>query len=438
LLEKNYDCLVIGGGIAGLYCAKILVNSGKKVALIEKETLGGTALRWGALPVKIASDYFKNNSEDEFIPYYRKSLNKLEEKIDLLIQKSNLDLFYGEGEFIDENTFLVGEYLIKASHIVIATGTSPKSTKEFIIDKEKVITYKEAANFNQLKEKIIILGANVEGVELANVLSKLNKEIILVEKKHLILPDDDFDLTYPIERDLVENNVTIMTDSEVIKAYTKDDCVEAILKDGSTIVADKLLVTMMNKPNIPKGVERLNIDFDENGIKVDNNFRTTQENIFAIGDVNGKLCMAHAAINQAIQVAEHIIYSREIHQNYDNLPRAVFASLEIAGVGMNESQIKHDRYKIGICEFKDTWRAVSKLYVEGFVKVIADLNDNIMGIWMVGKNVSEYIGLMDLLFKKKINALDIKRGLIIHPTLNEAVLEAVLNLKEIDKKCTRQ
>ena len=91
MLEKNYDCLVIGGGIAGLYCAKILVNSGKKVALIEKETLGGTALRWGALPVKIASDYFKNNSEDEFIPYYRKSLNKLEEKIDLLIQKSNLD-----------------------------------------------------------------------------------------------------------------------------------------------------------------------------------------------------------------------------------------------------------------------------------------------------------------------------------------------------------
>lgn len=431
MLRKKYDCLVIGGGIAGIYCSKILAKSGKRVAIIEKEKLGGTALRWGALPVKVALDYFKHNNRDEFLSYYRDCLNMIEKKIDLEIKKSNVDLYYGEGEFIDENTFLVGEYLIKASHIVIATGTSPKSTKEFIIDEEKVITYKEAANFNNSREKIIIMGANVEGVELAYVLSKLNKEVVLVERENQILPDDDMDLTYPIERNLLENNVIIKKNCEIIKADIKENFVEVILKDGNTLIADKLLVTMMNKPNIPKGLEKLNIYYDEFGISVDDNFRTTQENIFAIGDVNGKLGMAHIAINQAIQVAEYILYNREIKLDYDNLPRAVFTSPEIAGVGVNESQIKEARYKIGKCKFKDTWRGISRFDIEGFVKVITDLDENILGIWMVGENVSEYIGLLDILLKKRVNVVDIKRGLTIHPTLNEAILEAVLNLEEV-------
>jgi len=188
---------------------------------------------------------------------------------------------------------------------------------------------------------------------------------------------------------------------------------------------------MMNKPNIPKGLEKLNIYYDEFGISVDDNFRTTQENIFAIGDVNGKLGMAHIAINQAIQVAEYILYNREIKLDYDNLPRAVFTSPEIAGVGVNESQIKEARYKIGKCKFKDTWRGISRFDIEGFVKVITDLDENILGIWMVGENVSEYIGLLDILLKKRVNVVDIKRGLTIHPTLNEAILEAVLNLEEV-------
>lgn len=446
--NKNYDIIVIGGGIAGYESARALVRGGKSVALIEKDILGGTSLRWGALPIKKILDTFKNikrynhykvieNAENiilklDFLLNWDKSLSELDDKIKNGLLDLNVDIYFGDGEFLDSDTFKVGNEILKSQYFIIATGTEPSSIKSIPIDDKMIITHKKVIDLNEIPKSVIVLGGNVEGVEIAALYAEMGAEVTIVEQEDRILRGNDEDLIEPIEANLKSKNVTIINGIGAKAGEVYGDKVVITLEDGKEISAEKAVVTFIRKPNIPKGIENTKIKFDENRIIVDENLETDEDGIFAIGDINGIFGMAHVAIQQGLQVANYILKNNPIELSYEILPRAIFTLPEMAGVGKQEIELKEENipYKIGMVEFKDTWRGWSKDIINGFVKVLLDENNVLLGIWMVGENVSEYIGLIGVLIKQKKTADEILSNLIIHPSLTEAISEAIAQVKD--------
>lgn len=451
--NRKYDVIVIGGGIAGYQSARALARGGKAVALVEKDQLGGTALRWGALPIKKVLDSFKNIKKInyngikgiaenivlklELILKWDEDFNKLDNKLKYSLLEDNIDLYYGDGEFLDSKTFKLNDEILESEYFIIATGTEPDSIKDIPIDGINIITHREAIDLRNLPKDIIILGGNVEGVELAALYAEIDVDVTLIEKESSILLGNDEDLIIPIEEHLKTKNVRIIKGIGANKAEIFEDKVRILLENGKEVLAEKVLVTFKRKPNFPKGIENTNIKTGENKIIVNENLLTDEENIFAIGDINGILGMAHVAIQQGLKVADYILKDIPIDISYEILPRAIFTLPEMAGVGRQEWELKEEgiSYKVGTYEFKDSWRGWAKGIEEGFVKVLLDEQNIILGIWMVGENVSEYIGLMGILVKEKKTADDILSNLIIHPSLTETILEAILQAK--DKKVVK-
>jgi len=429
-MAREYDVVILGGGVAGYYCAKALRKEGKSVAIIERDSLGGTAIRWGAVPVKRALDFFKENKGniDELLNRWQDDLAELGRRTKSSLSSIRVDVYYGEGELVDSHAVKVGGSILTSGYIIIATGTEAISIDGIPVDREWIITHREAVELKDIPKSLVILGGNVEGIEFASLYSQLGVNVTVIEKENSILPGYDGDLAYPIEKKLMDKGVKIVKGKSAIKAYVENSNVKVILDDESIMEGEKVLVTLLRKPNFPKGIERLNIRYSESKILVDSNLKTSVDNIFAIGDINGIMGLGNVAINQGLQVAEYILNGRNISMNYESLPRAVFTLPEIAGIGRQEEDLRGVSYKVGYCNFKDTWRGWSRDLDEGFVKVIVDEGQNVLGIWMVGNMVSEYIGMISPLFNNNLTLDHIKSNLIIHPTLTESILEAVLNI----------
>lgn len=435
-MSKTYDVVIIGGGLAGIYSAKALKNGGKSVAIIEKESLGGTALISGALPVKKILDSFKNtNSKKDdirktLINNWDMELEGLNKKILKDMESLGIDIYYGDGKFINPKSFNLNGNILEAENFIIATGTSPASSKDIKIDNEKVISHIQGLDIKRMPKKVAILGGNVEGIELAAVYSELGVKVVLVEMEEDILSGNDKDLILPIKNHLVSLGTKIITGVKVQAVEVKENTI-VILENGEKIICDKAISTLFRKPNFPKGLEKTNIKTDNEKILVDENLQTHEKNIFAIGDINGILGMGHVAIDQGMAVANYILSDKKITRDYDVFPRAVFTIPEMAGVGFQEWELKANNipYKLGKCGFEDTWRGWAN-GAQGFTKVILDEEDKLLGVWMVGENVSEFIGLLGMAIKEGKKAQDILSNLIIHPSLSESILEAIIQRKE--------
>ncbi|WP_353094462.1 NAD(P)/FAD-dependent oxidoreductase [Tissierella praeacuta] len=441
LRVKKYDVVVIGGGVGGYYSARALKRGGKSVALIEKDKLGGTALRWGALPVKKILDSFKGIKKDNYtqikeirknlVTKWNDDLKKLEKKMNDNLLKDNIDIYWANGEFIDSKRFKLTDKIIEAEYFIIATGTRPASIKDIPIDGVNIITHREAIDLSNMPKSIVILGGNVEGVEFAALYAEMGIEVTLIEKENNILIGNDEDLVLPIEEYLKRKGVKIIKGVGAKSAEIDNYGVKILLDDEGFVSGEKALVTLMRVPNFPKGIENTKIKISKDRIIVNENLLTDEENVFAIGDINGILGMAHVAIQQGVQVADYILKDIPIDISYEILPRAVFTLPEMAGVGNQEWELRRDNipYKLGISMFKDSWRGWAKNIEEGFVKVIIGEDNKILGIWMIGENVSEHIGLMGYLIKEGKTVDEILSNLVIHPTLTETILEALLQSK---------
>ncbi len=432
---KNYDVLIIGGGLAGYYCALYCKRRDLNIAIVEKSILGGTGIRTGALPVKKLLDSFKNNDIDNkiikesLIRNWDENLQYLDDKLKDNLKNNGIDIYFGDGEFLDEHRYIVEESILYGENIVIATGTEPSSVEEIKIDNENIITHKDAIDIRNLPESIIILGGNVEGVEFASIYERLGVKVSLVEKEESLLFENDEELVKPIEDNLKKRKVEIIKGNGAQKTYIKGSKVKVVLEDGQVLEGDKVLVTLSRKPSYPKGIDKLNIDKDDFKIKVDENLRTNVKHIYAIGDINGILGLASGAIQQGIAVSDNILYNKPVTMNYNSLPRAVYTLPEMAGAGYQEKDLVQEGidYIKGYSYFSNTWRGWAKNIEEGFLKVLIDKEGIILGIWMVGENVSEYIGLLGVLLEKNISVEDVKSNLVIHPSLWEALLDAILN-----------
>jgi len=438
----KYNCIIIGSGPAGFYSAMSCAKKGYKTAIVEKELFGGTGFRTGCLPVKRNLDILRKVEEAISLsagelsrsPDFRNNLlwntetymSGVEGMITNRLQKAGIDIYTGNGRFINAKTFLIEDKKLETDYFIIATGTAPASPPGIELDSKRVISHIEALKLKTLPDKMTIIGGNVEGIEMASLFSSLGVKITIIEQLDLILDGTDRDLIQPVMDDLTSKGVNFLTGVKAESVEISELQATVILNTRKRIDAEKVLVTALRQMNIPDGIETTGIEYTRDGIPVNKNLQTNIPSIFAAGDVNGIHGMAHIAIQQGMLITKGL-EGKKVIRNYSSLPRAMFTLPEIAGAGKQEWELIKDNtpYRIEKYAIKDTWRGFSREINSGFIKLIFNARDILIGIWMTSADASEILSTSGILIEQNLTESMIIDNLFIHPTLGEGIIEAI-------------
>jgi len=439
----KYNCIIIGSGPAGFYSALSCAKKGLKTAIIENSQLGGTGFRTGCLPVKRNLDVLRKVEEAKFLSHkgitinseFKKNLltdteiymSKTEKIITKRLHEQSVDIYKGDGKFLDTTTYIINGNKLETDFFIIATGTSPDSLPDILLDGKNILSHVEAIKLKKLPEEIVIIGGNVEGLELASIFASMEVQVTVIEQLEQILDGTDRDLIKPVMDSLLSKNVTFITGTKVKSAEQRSNKIKITLNKGEDITSEKIIITGVRKMNIPEGITATGIKYSKTGIPVNNSLQTNIPNIFAVGDINGIHGMAHIAVQQGMLITEGIS-GKDIIKDYNSLPRAIFTLPEIAGAGRQEWELLKtgDPYEIKIFPLKDTWRGFSKNINNGFIKLIFE-NKTLTGIWMTGRDASEILSASGLLIGQKLSETTIMENLFIHPTLGEGIPESIFS-----------
>jgi dihydrolipoamide dehydrogenase len=282
----------------------------------------------------------------------------------------------------------------------------------------------------EVPEHLLILGGDVEGIEFACLFARLGGRVTVIEQERRILPGTDQDLVETIERDLLDRGVHLKT-GEHVRGCTVEGHPNVSLSDGSTLEGDRVLLTGLRRPNFPDGLEQAGIKHDGQKVKVNADLQTSCKTVYAVGDINGITGMAHAAIQQGLVAARRIADPGRVtgaSPAGPPFPRAIYTLPEIAGAGYQESELDMEGtpYRRSAYRLADTWRGYSKGTDRGFIKVLAGKDERILGLWICGSDASGQASLFGPLLAGGLTIDGLQDGLILHPTLGEAALEAVL------------
>ncbi|WP_097026690.1 dihydrolipoyl dehydrogenase [Clostridium peptidivorans] len=458
--EVECDLAVIGAGPGGYVAAIYAAKQGLKTVIIEKEEVGGTCLNVGCIPTKAlvrSSEVFDNikhseefgiKTADAFVDMEkvieRKNgiVKKLTGGVDYLLQKNSIEKISGTGEILDKNkVFVKGkreEVTINTKNIIIATGSKIASINIDGFNGNKVINSTEALDMKELPKSMVIIGGGVIGMEFAFIYSNLGVDISVIEYMPKVLCTMDEDVSDEIVSIAKEKGIKFFTSSKVTSVKESEDDRAIVYFDMNgkekLITCDKVLVAIGREPNIDGlGIEKIGIELNENkkGIKADDKLKTNIENIYAIGDVNNKIGLAHVASHGAIVAVDNIL-GKNSEMDYSAVPSVVYTTPEVATVGMTEKMAVSSgiQIKIGKFPFMANGKALTHGEEKGFVKVIKDNNTNkLIGASIVGPNASDLIGVLTLAIKNNITEEQIKETIVAHPTTGEAIHEAVLSLE---------
>ena len=462
-MAEKFQAVVIGGGPGGYVCAIRLAQLGLKTACIESRgSLGGTCLNIGCIPSKsllnLSDEFHKvkdlSNKGIEVgqvklnLPKMMKSKDKavtvLTKGVEFLLKKNKVTYFKGTGSFKSKNEILIKDSENKETHvqadkIIIATGSLPASLPGVKFDEKVIVSSTGALKLEQVPKKMVIVGGGYIGLEMGSVWSRLGTEVHVVEFLDHITPGMDKEISTEFMKILKKQkiNFNLQHKVEQIKKNSTNATVSTLDKEGKKkdFDCDVVLVSVGRKPNtIGLNLDKVNIDLDKkNRIKTDKNFKTNQDNIYAIGDVIAGPMLAHKAEDEGIAVAENIA-GQSGHVNYDTIPGVIYTTPEVASIGKTEEQLKelNIKYKIGKFSFMANSRAKAIDDAEGFVKILADeKTDKVLGAHLIGPHAGELIAEIGVAMEFGASSEDIARTCHAHPTFSEAVKEAALS---VDKR----
>ncbi len=449
-----YDVIVIGSGPGGYPAAIRSSQLGKKVAIIERESLGGICLNWGCIPTKAllksaqvyeyakhASNYGINVKEasNDFGGVIKRSrgvADKMSKGVQFLMKKNKIDVIMGNARVLAPGKVEVtgsdnNKQVVEAKNIIIATGGRSRELPSMPIDGKKIIGYREAMVLPQQPKSMIICGSGAIGSEFAYFYNSMGTKITIVEFMPRIVPVEDEDISKELEKQYKKQGIEIMTNAEVTKVDTSGNGVRATVKTASgevTLEADILLSAVGVVANIEKiGLEELGIKTEKGKIVVDAFQQTNIKGIYAIGDCTPGQALAHVASKEGINAAEHLSGHNPEPMDYNNIPGCTYSTPEIASVGYTEKAAKDAGYeiKVGKFPFMASGKASAAGATEGFVKVIFDAKyGEFLGCHMIGYNVTEIIAEAVVARKLETTAHEILNAVHPHPTISEGVKEA--------------
>jgi dihydrolipoamide dehydrogenase len=438
----NYDVIVVGGGPGGYTAAIRLSELGKKVALIEEDSLGGTCLNRGCIPTKVYAhaaelvSSIKEAKDFGITAEYTLDIAKLRQKKERVVKRlvggvgylmnlHHIDVINGKGTFIDKNTVEVNGAKYTAENFIIATGSKVFLPPIEGIDLEGVMTSDKALELEKIPEKIVIIGAGIIGLEFANIYASLGSKVIMIEMLPQLLPMLDRDVVGVMEKALKKQKIELHLNSKVEKIERGLRVIYTENGNQESVECDAVLVAVGRVPNV-NGVDALNLEMNGRGIKVDSHMRTSIENIYAIGDVTASLQLAHVASYQGI-VAAHNIAGEEKEADLTAVPNCLYTNPEVAWVGLNESQAreKYGEVKIGTFPYTALGRAMTMGESDGFVKIIAEGKyGRVVGMEIIGAGATEIIHEGVLAIKEEFTLEELADSIHAHPTLSESIKEA--------------
>ncbi len=450
----NYDVIVLGSGPGGYVAAIRASQLGLKVAIVEKESLGGVCLNWGCIPTKAllksaqvfeyinhAADYgitVKDANADfpAVIKRSRDVADGMSNGIAYLMKKNKIDVINGFGKVKTGNKVSVTTEGKKtdysAKHIIIATGARSRQLPNLKQDGKKIIGYREALILPSAPKKMVIVGSGAIGVEFAYFYNAMGSDVTIVEFMPNIVPVEDVDVSKQLQRSFKKSGIKVMTNSSVEKVDTKGSGCKVTVKTktGEEIIdCDVVLSAVGIVANIENiGLEEVGIKTDKGKIIVDDFYKTNVDGYYAIGDVLPNQALAHVASAEGITCVEKIAGHNPDPIDYGNIPGCTYSSPEIASVGITEAAAKEAGYdvKVGKFPFTASGKASAAGHKDGFVKVVFDAKyGEWLGCHMIGSNVTEMIAEAVVARKLETTGHEILKSVHPHPTMSEAVMEAV-------------
>lgn len=448
----KYDILVIGSGPGGYVAAIRAAQLGRTVAIVEKTETGGVCLNWGCIPTKALLKsaqvyaYCKNAAHygvdiaGEVKPDFAKIVARsrsvaetMSKGVTFLLNKNHINVIKGFGRLVGKGRVDVDGTVYEAENIILATGARPRVMPFMPVDGVHVISSREALALQSLPASMIVVGSGAIGSELACLYATLGVKVTIVEYLPQIMPLEDEEVAKQMERAFRKMRATVLTSTAVKGVTVGEDglChveVEVEGKKGTeTLTSEVVLSAVGIKSNIEDmGLEEAGVEIERDKVKVDERYATTAKGIYAIGDIISTPALAHVASAEAIRCVEHICGLEPEPLDYSAIPSCVFTLPEVASVGMTEQQARASGidYKVGRFPFTASGKATAAGDRDGFVKLIFDADDTLIGAHLVGANVTEMLGEPTLARTLGATAHAIARTVHAHPTMNEGIMEA--------------
>jgi dihydrolipoamide dehydrogenase len=453
---SEYDIIVIGAGPGGYVCAIRAAQLGLKTAIVDKQWLGGVCLNVGCIPSKsllknaeVAHTLRERGKEFGFsfdnlkldygvaVKRSRQVSNRLTKGVGFLMKKNKIDVHMGQARLTAPDSVSVTDEegktnQIKAKNIVIATGARATVPPGWEIDGNQVVTYLEAILQDKLPKSVVIIGSGAVGVEFATVWSSYGVDVTIVEMLPRLVPLEDEEVSAELAKAMKKRGIKALTGHRVESIEAKKDTVEVKIsseKGEDILDAEQALVAIGFSPNSGGlGLEELGVEISEDGtVKIDERMKTNISGVWAIGDVTGKLMLAHVGSAQGIVCAENIAGVETITLDYEMMPRATYCQPQIASFGLTESQAQERGYdvNIGRFPFQANGKALGLGESAGWVKIITDSKyGEILGAHLIGPEVTELLPELTISQMMELTPAEIARNVHAHPTLSEVLMEA--------------
>ena len=453
MADADYDVAVLGSGPGGYVAAIRAGQLGMKTVVVERDALGGICLNWGCIPSKAllrnaevlnlvqnAGDY--GISVERVRPDFGKAIDRsrgvvdrLTRGIGMLLRKNHVEHVKGTGSLDGPSDVRIAESgkSLSAENVIIATGARQLNIPAMPIDQKTVITSREALVLREVPKRVVIVGGGATGCEFAYVWRTYGAEVTIVELMPRIVPNEDADISAELERAFRRQGIQILTGAQVRGIGVDSDAVKvsvSINEESSIIDCDKVLVAVGVQGNVDGiGLESAGVQTERGFIPVNEAMQSNVPNIYAIGDVTGKLLLAHVASAQGVTAVEHIAGLDPPPLDYGHMPRAIYCRPQVASFGLTEEQARESGYSVKIGKFplSASGKALALNESEGMVKLVVESEiGELLGGHMIGAEVTEMLG--ELGMARLLEATTAELGWLVHPhpTISETIKEAAL------------